>query len=72
MPTHTQALSADIAELAAPTPAAFAEGLLRLAAEPDRGRRLATAARERVRLQHSPAAYRKTLTGLYEEIKASL
>ena len=72
LPTHTQVLTPDIAELATPEPRAFAEGMLRLARDPVRSARLAAAARERVRTHHSRIAYRATLTGLYNELQATL
>lgn len=72
LPTHSQVLGPEVAELAAPEPAAFAEGLLRLARDPARRARLAVAAREQVRTRHSRAAYRKTLSDLYGELQAAL
>lgn len=72
LPTHSQVLGPDVAELAAPDPESFAEGMLRLARDPARGARLAVAAREQVKNRHSRAAYRDTLAQLYGELQAVL
>ncbi len=68
LPTHTQVMTADMALLCDPTPEAFAEGLARLAGDPDLRRSLAAAAQARARRDFSFAAYRRTLDAFYAEI----
>lgn len=68
--SHTQALDSDCAWLAAPTPASFADGLERLAADPALRWRLGSAARERALRDYSLGAYRRKLRALYDRLAA--
>lgn len=72
LPTHTQALTADTACLAAPEPEAFAAAMRRLAGDPARraelGSRAAAVARER----HSRQAFTREASALYDWIRRSL
>ena len=55
--THTQVLDDQVAMLAAPEPAAFAEAILRVLADPPLGERIARAAAERARTRYSRESY---------------
>ncbi len=70
--THTQVLDDQTAVLVAPEPRALADGLLRLLADPDLGRRLAGNARERVRREHSREAFREKLARFYDQVARRL
>ena len=70
MPTHTQTLDSGIALLAAPEPGAFAAGMAALIDDPEKGRRLAQAARERADELFSDAAYLTQVAALYEQVAA--
>lgn len=69
LPTHTQVLDDDIACLVEPTPAAMAEGLVRLLADETVRRELAGAARRRVAEEYSPEAFRRKLGRFYEPLE---
>jgi glycosyltransferase involved in cell wall biosynthesis len=66
--SHTQALDATCAELAAPQPAALGQGLARLAQDPELRRRLGTAARERVDQEYSLAAFKRRVQDGYRRL----
>lgn len=66
LPTHTQALTANAARLAAPTPAAMAAGMRDLMQNPDAGRRLAEHARQLAEERHSAAAFRQAAAEIYQ------
>lgn len=55
--THTQVLDDEIAQLTDPSEEAFAQGIVELIQAPDRGRRLAEAARRRSEERYSYAVY---------------
>jgi glycosyltransferase involved in cell wall biosynthesis len=63
--SHTQVLDDSCAELVAPTPGAFADGLARLAASPARRAALAERAEARVRERYSLDAFRSRLRDAY-------
>lgn len=72
LPTHTQVLDHRVALLADPTPAAFADGLIRLAQDPALGARLAFAARELVQREFTPDAARRKLAAFYQDVQRGL
>ncbi|MDW7710947.1 MAG: glycosyltransferase family 4 protein [Deferrisomatales bacterium] len=72
LPTHTQVLDPEIALLAAPEPRAFADGLVALLRERDLREGLAGRARERVREEFSPEAFRTKLVRFYSELEGRL
>jgi glycosyltransferase involved in cell wall biosynthesis len=72
LPTHTQVLDDDIAHLVPPEPGALGEGLLRLLADPDLGRALATRARQRVREEYSRDAFLRKLNAFYDLVEDHL
>ena len=67
--THTQVMDDAIAVLAEPEAQAYADALIALAADPDRRQQLADAARQRVAAEFSPTAYRRKLSGFYQELE---
>ena len=69
LPTHTQVLTPDVAVLAPPMPARFAEGMRRLIEHPDQGRELARRAKALADAQYSFAVFERTARGLYEWIE---
>jgi len=72
LPTHTQVLDDQISQLVEPTPEDMARGLGELLGDPERGRALARAAKQRVAEQYSLAAYRQKLLGFYAQVEARL
>lgn len=66
LPTHTQLLTSQVAYLAAPTPAAFATGLLRLIDDPDLRQQLGAAGRELIATQFSYEVYTRKVNGLFD------
>lgn len=71
LPTHTQVLTEDVAVLAAPTPEAIAEGLVRLLEHPEVGRRLGERARQLVAERYSYRVFEATLQGIYAALASS-
>ncbi len=67
LPTHTQVLDDDIAMLVDPDAEDMARGLGALLNDPALRDRLATAAQARVRLEFSPEAYARKLSGFMSE-----
>lgn len=65
LPTHTQVLTDEIACLAAPTPDGLADGMLRLARDPDLRSRLGTAGRAYAQTHHSYPAFAATVAAIY-------
>ena len=72
LPTHTQVLDDEITMLAEPDPEAFGQGLARLLRETDLRERLATAARERVRREFTPAAFTRKINHFYDAVERRL
>ncbi|MCB2225994.1 MAG: glycosyltransferase family 4 protein [Desulfarculaceae bacterium] len=70
LPTHTQVLDDEISLLVDPTPGDMARGLGELLADPERGRALARAAKQRVAAEYSLAAYRRKLLDFYAQVEA--
>jgi len=70
--THTQVLDSSVAELAKPEPEDFAEGMLRLAANPDHREQLSLKGRELVRTKYSKEAFKKSLDEIYTFVESSL
>lgn len=68
LPTHTQVLDARVCALAKPTPAAFAQALAQLAADPAVRDRLGAAGRAYVLEHHTFDAYRRRLDHFYDEV----
>ena len=66
LPTHTQVLTPEIAQLAAPDPRAFAEGMRRLAADADLRQRLGAAARAVAERDFSMEAFRRNVDHIYD------
>ena len=69
MPTHTQVLDASTACLVDPTPAGFADGMRRLAADADLRRNLGEAAAALVQREYSPQRFRQRLAAFYDALK---
>jgi glycosyltransferase involved in cell wall biosynthesis len=67
--SHTQVMTPEIARLAAPTAAAFADGIAALVAEPALGRALGAAGAARARRDFSLAAYRRHVHDLYTHLR---
>lgn len=72
LPTHTQVLSSEEAELAPPEPQAFADAMGRVLSDPEHGLRLAGNARARVARDHSPESFRSRVTGFYSRLESSI
>lgn len=70
--THTQVLDEEIAVLAPPDPVAFGQALLELLSDEGLRARLGTRARQRVREEYSPAAFRHKLVSFYSALEATL
>lgn len=68
--THTQVIGPDIAALVEPNPQAMAEGLLRLAGDPDEAAALAARAKAQVAAEFSHAAFSARLETFYAETVA--
>ena len=64
--THTQVLDDASAMLAEPEPAAFAQGMMKLAADPALRQRLAAKARSVASEKYSYTAYRAAVNVLYD------
>ena len=72
LPTHTQVLSAEVAVLRAPTPEAFADGLVRLLEDSALRRRLGAAASRLAEQRYSYSVFLKTFNDLYGDVSADL
>jgi len=66
LPTHTQLLTPQVAYLAAPTPPAFAAGLLRLIKDAALRQQLGAAGRELIATQFSYEVYTRKVNGLFD------
>jgi glycosyltransferase involved in cell wall biosynthesis len=72
LPTHTQVLTNQVAQLAAAGPASFAKALLMLVQDPALRERLGQAGRQLVRDAYSPAAFNQKLNHLYDDMRREL
>ena len=72
LPTHTQALTPEIALLAPPQPGPFAAAMLRLANDPDLRRTLGANGRARARAVHSRAAFTAAAQAVYAALEQEL
>jgi len=66
--SHTQVLDESCAELVAPEPKSFAEGLARLMLDAQRRERIGHAAHDKVEREFSLPVFRKRLLGAYEKL----
>jgi len=71
LPTHTQVLNDDIAELAAPEPEAFGRALAGLLADEQRRRDKGERASAYARREHSLDSFRRSVRNLYSKVAAS-
>jgi glycosyltransferase involved in cell wall biosynthesis len=69
LPTHTQVLTPDSAQLAAPTPVDFAAAMETLAQNPKLRDQLGKAAAERVAREYSLAVFEQTVADLYASVQ---
>jgi glycosyltransferase involved in cell wall biosynthesis len=65
LPTHTQVLTNETAELVQPEAPAFARGLCRLLTDPERAQQIAENAYQLAIREYSPQAFRRKLNDLY-------
>ena len=69
IPTHTQVLDDEIAQLVAPTPQAMAEGIVALLRDPSRRTSIADRAKARVTELYTPAAAQRKLREFYHRVQ---
>ncbi len=69
LPTHTQVLTSDVAELVPPTPEIFAAGMRWLLEHPDKGRTLASQAKILADTHYSFPVFERTVRELYDWIE---
>lgn len=69
LPTHTQTLARESAELVAPTPEGLAEGILRVLSDPAHARQLAEAAQQLSDAQYSHEAYMLRVACFYAQVQ---
>lgn len=72
LPTHTQVLTEDVAQLVEPTPKALASGLLHLAAHPELRHQLGRAGKRLIKEQYSPEVFEEKLNGLYDWLQTEM
>jgi glycosyltransferase involved in cell wall biosynthesis len=72
LPTHTQVLTPDVAVLADPDPASFAEAIVSLASDPARREALGARGRAFVEANHTFRAYRDRLAAAYDALERQL
>jgi glycosyltransferase involved in cell wall biosynthesis len=72
IPTHTQVLDDEIAQLVAPTPEAMAEGIVTLLRDPSRRAGIAARAKARVNELYTPAAAQRKLREFYHSVQAAI
>lgn len=68
LPTHTQALSAETAELVAPTAEAMANGIVRVFSQPERARSLGEAARRLAEEKYGAERHKRQIAAILERI----
>ena len=68
LPTHTQVVDGTVAVLAAPTPRAFAEGMILLLSDPGLRREIGERARVRAEKLYTVEAFEKQLLSLYSHL----
>lgn len=72
LPTHTQVVTRETAELTAPAPDAMAAAMVRLAREPARRERLAAAASALAQARYSPEAFSRNASAIYDALERAL
>lgn len=72
LPTHTQVLTSEIAQLVRPEARSMAEGMVRLAASPEFRKQLARAARELARREYTPEVFERRVNVIYDELLAQV
>lgn len=72
LPTHTQILSGDVAELAPADPDGFAASIVALARDPERRRRLGEAGQRFVEENHTYSAHKRRVADLYNHVQGEL
>jgi len=72
LPTHTQVVGSAEAELAEPTPEAFAEAMAKVIADPEYGRTLARNARNLVAREYNPDSFRARVNEFYTRLESCL
>jgi glycosyltransferase involved in cell wall biosynthesis len=72
LPTHTQVLTEDVAQLVEPTPEALASGLLHLAAHPELRHQLGKAGKRLIKEQYSPEVFEEKLNHLYDWLQTEM
>ena len=70
--THTQVLTPDVAVLADPKPAAFAEGFLRLSDSPETRRELAAKGKLLMSTTYSMGAFKKSVSDMYSFVEHAI
>ena len=70
LPTHSQILTSDVAMLARPTPAAFADAIVALAADAGLRQKLGERGRAFVEANHTFAAHARRLNEVYDRVEA--
>ncbi len=68
IPAHTQVLSRDTSVLTAPTPSAFAEGIVRVFEDTQLAGKLGVAARELAEREYSFSTYKEKIRNVYRQI----
>ncbi|HDQ40765.1 MAG TPA: glycosyltransferase [Desulfonatronum sp.] len=68
LPTHTQVLTSEIAQLVRPEARSMAEGMVRLAASPELREQLALAARELARSEYTPEVFERRVNVIYDHL----
>ncbi len=69
LPTHTQVLNQETAELAGPDPSQFAAAMIKLAGNPDLRRKIGNNAKKEAAEKYSYAAFVRTVNKLYDYIR---
>ncbi len=72
LPTHTQVLNSDVAQLVRPEARYMAEGMVSLAASPELRDRLARAARELARREYTPEVFERRVNTIFDQVLAQV
>jgi glycosyltransferase involved in cell wall biosynthesis len=72
IPTHTQVLDDEIAQLVEPSPEGMAEGIVALLRDPSRRAAIAARAKARVEALYTPAAAQRKLRAFYHRVQAAI
>ena len=70
LPTHTQVMDSHVAELVSPTPQAFAQGILNVLGDEQKGRSLGKAGRRLIEEHYSYDSFSRKIDALYDWIHA--